>query len=314
MIIPSKCRVAVRLVPALVLGVALSTVMPLSGSGGLGYQAGGEEQPGSLPAEVAARLNELTFIYQVGEGETLGQVARRYGFEEELIRAMNYPAAEGDVEPGQYLVLPREPDRVHQVSPGDTVFGLAREYDVDVEEIVRANNLSAPEVLSVGQNLVIPGRPGAIPASGVVLKSVARGSSGAAHLAVSEGWVWPAEGEITSGYGPRKDGFHHGIDIAMAEGTEIVAARGGKVKFAGWLSSVYGWSVVLEHVGGLETVYAHLRSTRVSAGDSVAQGQPVGEAGSSGRATGPHLHFEVRRDGQPIDPLSVLPERKEGRA
>jgi murein DD-endopeptidase MepM/ murein hydrolase activator NlpD len=115
-------------------------------------------------------------------------------------------------------------------------------------------------------------------------------------------------GDITSGYGWRSDPihgaarFHRGIDIRAAYGQEIASAAAGRVVSAG-TEGGYGQSVVIEHAGGVRTRYAHLSMTMVAAGDEVGEGQVVGRAGRSGRATGTHLHFEVTtRDGEALDP------------
>jgi flagellar protein FlgJ len=118
------------------------------------------------------------------------------------------------------------------------------------------------------------------------------------------------EAKTTSGYGWRNDPlgagrkFHAGVDLRAAYGTEVPAAAAGEVTFAGDQSG-YGTTVVVRHGDGFETRYAHLSSTDVQTGDQVQAGQSVGRVGNSGRSTGPHLHFEVRRNGQQVDPAAV---------
>jgi murein DD-endopeptidase MepM/ murein hydrolase activator NlpD len=118
-------------------------------------------------------------------------------------------------------------------------------------------------------------------------------------------------GQVTSSFGWRQDPFakalkfHKGTDIAMPAGQEVPSAQSGKVTFAGEQSG-YGFTVVVEHEPGLSTRYAHLSAIDVSVGDAVLLGQTIGKSGASGRATGPHLHFEVIDDGRPIDPEEGL--------
>jgi flagellar protein FlgJ len=120
----------------------------------------------------------------------------------------------------------------------------------------------------------------------------------------------PLETTTTSGYGWRKDPlgqgrrFHAGVDLRAAYGTEVPAAAAGEVTFAGDQGG-YGTTVVVRHEDGFETRYAHLSSMQVQTGDRVEAGQSVGRVGNSGRSTGPHLHFEVRRNGQQVDPTAV---------
>jgi murein DD-endopeptidase MepM/ murein hydrolase activator NlpD len=113
-------------------------------------------------------------------------------------------------------------------------------------------------------------------------------------------------GVLFSRYGVRKGNRHDGIDIAAPEGTLVTAAAAGTVIFAGRQSG-YGAIVILRHREDLATVYAHASALLVSEGDDVEQGTPIARVGSSGRTTGPHLHFEVRRGTRPRNPLLYLP-------
>jgi murein DD-endopeptidase MepM/ murein hydrolase activator NlpD len=119
------------------------------------------------------------------------------------------------------------------------------------------------------------------------------------------GLFWPVNAPITSPFGWRWGRMHEGIDLGAAYGTPIAAAAAGVVIYAGWESG-YGNLTVIDHGGGLATAYGHQSRLAVSVGESVAQGQIIGYVGSTGHSTGPHLHFEVRVNGQPVDPLGYL--------
>jgi murein DD-endopeptidase MepM/ murein hydrolase activator NlpD len=129
--------------------------------------------------------------------------------------------------------------------------------------------------------------------------------------AVGQSFWLPVVGSIVSGYGWRADPFgegwkiHWGLDIAAPEGAPVAARAEGNVVFAGWAGS-YGLVVVLEHGRDWHTLYAHLRTVHVRVGDRVRAGAAIGEVGSTGRSTGPHLHFEVRYRGFPVDPIPYL--------
>jgi murein DD-endopeptidase MepM/ murein hydrolase activator NlpD len=128
-----------------------------------------------------------------------------------------------------------------------------------------------------------------------------------ASLGVSaQGFIWPLNGPVTSGYGPRWGRMHTGIDIDGYTGQPIVAAKDGRVIVASPYGG-YGNAVVVDHGGGIATLYAHMSSFGVSNGQSVAQGQIVGNVGCTGSCTGDHLHFEVRVNGAPASPLDYLP-------
>ncbi|MCS6783166.1 MAG: peptidoglycan DD-metalloendopeptidase family protein [Gloeomargarita sp. SKYBB_i_bin120] len=125
------------------------------------------------------------------------------------------------------------------------------------------------------------------------------------------GYIWPARGVLTSGFGPRWGRMHQGIDIAGPVGTPIVAAASGTVIFAGWNAGGYGNLVKIWHDNGSVTYYAHNHRILVRENQRVEQGQLIAEMGSTGFSTGPHLHFEIRkRDRGPVNPLAFLPSRR----
>lgn len=138
----------------------------------------------------------------------------------------------------------------------------------------------------------------------------ARGTKERPSWAPTGSFRWPVSGTITSRYGSRKifggTSFHGGIDIANSYGTDIVAADGGTVIYAGWMSS-YGYLVQIDHGNGYVTYYAHNSSLVVSVGDKVYKGQHIAEMGSTGRSTGNHCHFEVRYNGERQNPINYLP-------
>jgi len=190
----------------------------------------------------------------------------------------------------------------HVVRPGETLWRIARRYGVTVEEIARANGIPDPSRVRAGRRLFIPGgRPG--PASPPRRKAEGGSRSPAGA------WRWPVDGPVTSMFGaPRAHGrrAHTGIDIAAPPGTPVLAARAGRVTFAGRKGS-YGRLVVLDHGRGFASWYAHLSRITVRPGQHVETGTVLGRVGTSGNANGPHLHFEIRRRGRPLDPLVFLP-------
>jgi murein DD-endopeptidase MepM/ murein hydrolase activator NlpD len=135
----------------------------------------------------------------------------------------------------------------------------------------------------------------------------ARAAAGQASTATpsSAGLIWPVSGPITSPFGPRWGSFHQGIDIGVPMGTPIAAAAAGTVIYCGWEAG-YGNLVVIDHGGNLATAYGHQSSIAVSCGQHVDQGQTIGYVGCTGHCFGPHLHFEVRINGNPVDPLGYL--------
>jgi murein DD-endopeptidase MepM/ murein hydrolase activator NlpD len=128
--------------------------------------------------------------------------------------------------------------------------------------------------------------------------------------ATGDAIAWPVAGRLTSAYGPRGGRLHRGIDVAAPIGTPIRAAQDGTVRFAGWKGG-YGYTAVIAHGDGLTTRAAHQSELLVRRGQRVRRGQIIGRVGSTGSSTGPHLHFEIAVHGDELDPLEVLPARRE---
>ena len=136
------------------------------------------------------------------------------------------------------------------------------------------------------------------------------------RLAVQQAFIWPTQDAprvINSGFGARVDPlsgrqrYHKGLDIKAPAATPVVATADGVVAFSGWQSG-YGHIVVIGHAGGIETAYAHLSRRRVEEGERVDAGQWIGDVGATGRVTAPHLHYEVRKGGTPVNPVAFLPQ------
>ena len=137
------------------------------------------------------------------------------------------------------------------------------------------------------------------------IRAAQAGQSSGTSTVSSSGFIWPASGPVTSPFGWRWGRLHEGIDIGAAYGSPIHAAAAGTVIYCGWESG-YGNFVVIDHGGNLATAYGHQSSIAVTCGQRVEQGQTIGYVGSTGHSTGPHLHFEVRVNGNAVDPMGYL--------
>jgi len=193
------------------------------------------------------------------------------------------------------------------VRPGENLYRISLHYGVPVASLARANRLGDAAALEVGQTLRIPGArrgpadaPLLPPHSSPSLASVDAGGRGLA-------FGWPVHGAVSSRFGHRGWGHHEGIDIPASAGTTVLAAESGRVVHSAGRIGDYGNVVILKHAGPYATVYAHNRRNLVRDGDFVEKGQPIAQVGDSGNASGPHLHFEIRRDRLPQDPLLFLP-------
>jgi murein DD-endopeptidase MepM/ murein hydrolase activator NlpD len=165
--------------------------------------------------------------------------------------------------------------------------------------------------VAVGTRLFIPAARRASATASVALPAAIRPPGGGGRaLALRESnlaFDWPLRGQLSSGFGWRRKRNHDGIDIRAPRGTAVHAAEAGRVIHAGGGLGAYGRVVIVKHVGRYSTVYAHHDSIRVHEGEFVEKGDVLGTVGTSGNASGPHLHFELRRDRAPQDPLSYLP-------
>ena len=179
-----------------------------------------------------------------------------------------------------------------RIKKGDTLWSLAQLAGVSVDDIVALNNLSSAEEIRVGETLFIP------EGSAVTYASLASRDTVV--------YQWPITGKITSYFGVRASGFHHGLDIAAPAGTKIYAAREGTVTFAGYHSSVYGNTVIIDHGNNQRTLYAHAKTVLVKKGDRVTVNTAVATVGSTGNSTGNHLHFQININDIPVDPLIYL--------
>lgn len=186
-----------------------------------------------------------------------------------------------------------------QVKPTDTLDTLAKEFNVPKEKIQEAN---------VGKN-VAPGEWVFIPLKrGVLAQDFEARSFDPKGFLKSGEFLWPVPSSttISSGYGHRWGRAHEGIDISGRVGSHIVAAAEGVVVYSGSEIGGYGNITVIAHKNGFFSVYAHAKTNFTKQGQRVYRGQVISQIGMTGRTTGPHLHFEIRKNGEAIDPTSFL--------
>ena len=197
------------------------------------------------------------------------------------------------------LRVPSVEGILHDVRFGQTLGEIAAIYEAAVQDIVDfpANAITDPNTLTEGDTLLVVGGERIPPPWQSSIVIVAREES-------SAGFIWPVVDYITSYFGPTHP---LGIDI-NAPYVPVAASQAGQVVFAGGDACCsYGLYVDIVHPGGYETRYAHFSEIYVSIGETVAQGQIIGVSGNTGRSTGPHVHFEVRRNGYIVNPLRFLP-------
>ena len=232
--------------------------------------------------------------------------------------------------------------QTHTVAPGETLYRISRRYNTTIENLMRANRINSPQDLSVGQTLTIPGASASpkdkllarvnraidgVPApnsettaasaqSAVTETDAAQNAKAAKRIARSinprfagmPGKIWPVEGgQLARGFGQSGSGITHtGLNITAEAGTPIMAIDDGEVIYAGNGLASYGNMILVRHRDGLVSAYGHNQQNFVVRGDKVRKGEVIATIGNTGSVAAPQLHFEVRRDAKPLDPLGFI--------
>ena len=251
----------------------------------------------SSPAQ-ARPLTPLVH-YRVTRRDTVESIAARAGITMDTLVQINRLPSPPVLDPGQRLIVPPIDGTMIRVDPDQRLDVLAQTFRVDVSALRAVNGLAIDARLP--KDLFIPamrtediGQPAGSPD----VEGTSSNPAGSREHLIR--FAWPTKGIITQYFWE----FHPGIDIANDVGTPEVAADAGQVVFAGW--GDYGIYVEIEHSNGFHTVYGHMSRADVSTGQAVTKGQVIGLMGATGRATGPHLHFEIRYQGVPQNPLDLL--------
>ena len=250
---------------------------------------------------------------RVGAGDTVYALSRHHNIGVRDIIHANQLKPPYKLLVGQTLRLPIA--RFHTARAGETLYGLSQQYGVDMSALVRANAIPAPYRLVIGHRLRLPGavpratnrvlQTDAKPAQPV--KRAAKGLPTKPPSRASKYFLWPAEGRLLSSFGPKEGGLHNdGINFSLSQGAPIRASENGVVAYAGNELPGYGNLLLVRHDGGWISAYAHNETLLVSRGDLVTRGQVISHAGSTGNVSSPQAHFELRRNGKPVNPIKYL--------
>lgn len=245
----------------------------------------------------------LIVIHEVRRRENLWTVARKYGVTVDTIRSFN-DLENRTISVRQRLKIPSKKGILHKIRKRESLWDISRAYKLSLNEILKANNISNTSMLRPGQAIFLPG----VNYNYRYYKGYQKDYQGK----LPSFMIRPVSGRISSGFGNRRHPifgrmmFHAGIDVKAPCGTKIKAAMSGKVAYSGWYFGL-GRTVMIIHENNYATRYAHNLKNLVKAGEYVKQGQVIALVGSSGLATGPHLHFEVHKKGIPQNPLKYLP-------
>lgn len=248
-----------------------------------------------MPKEFSRTELLLYKFHKIEPGDTISDMAQKYGLNPDSIISVNGITNARTLPTGRILKIPNQDGILYQVKNGDTLQDVEKKFDTNKQSILMANELFS-ENLKPNTSIFIPG---------------AKLDIVDLHEINGDLFAWPVRGRITSKYGYRADPFtqtrqfHSGLDIAVPKGTPIKAAMPGRVAFAGY-DSTYGNYVVIQHHSGYRTLYGHMSVIRTKPGAYVETGERIGDAGSTGRSTGPHLHFTVYKNNRTVDPHPLI--------
>jgi murein DD-endopeptidase MepM/ murein hydrolase activator NlpD len=277
----------------------------------------------NLHTTIPTRSRTDPVDYTVVEGDSVFGIALAFGVTPESVLWANYDQLNDnphELSPGMSLVIPPVDGVLYQWQEGDTIQGVAERFEAEVEAILgwSGNRLDLTDpVIESGTYVMVPG--GHREFQQWVVPTIPRGQAGVSSSLYGAGtceggydgaygtggFIWPADNHYISGNDYWSG--HLAIDIAAGLGAAVYAADSGVVVFSGPAIGGYGNMIMIDHGNGYQTLYAHLSSVRAGCGASVLQGQYIGASGSTGRSTGPHLHFEVRYLGGFVNPWFVLP-------
>ena len=260
------------------------------------------EDPG-IDTQVSDKVRDKILEYEVQVGDTIKSISAKFDVSESTIKWQNGLTSD-KIKIGQKLQILPVTGIAHKVQKGDTVYSIAKKYDSDPQAIADFpfNSFSNDETfeLAIGQTVIVPDgvRPADIP-TGPRIRQI---TPDAGTVVASGQFVWPTAGSITQ----RFSWYHPGVDIANRGLPAVLAADSGKVVSAGWSPAGYGNHIIIDHGNGYKTLYAHLSKIYVIPGQTVGRGSPIGQMGSTGKSTGPHLHFEIYLNGGKLNPLNFL--------
>jgi len=262
--------------------------------------------------EAAKKTRDKPLDYQVKQGDTISGIAANFGLKTDTILWANSMTGRSYLQPGQNLTIPPVDGVLYTIKSGDTISRLAQRYDTEASKIISFNKLADASDIAIGDTILLPDATPYTPPAPIVKTKVAPVTAlftgrqpDAAQEAASSGdsLVWPTTTRRISQYYSWR---HTGLDIDGEFGDLIWAAGDGVVSRVQYLKYDYGYNVIIDHGGGVQTLYAHFQKIYVKPGQQVKKGEVLGEMGSTGRSTGSHLHFEIRINSSRINPLSRI--------
>ena len=233
-------------------------------------------------------INQIN-LHTVKKGENLWSIAQKYNINIDTLIGANDISNMNKIKPGEKIKILPVKGILYKLGPGENLGSIANRFNISIKNILKSNNIKDADKVQQGRLLILPGA-----------KPEFSYKDRLQQLFIS-----PVHAPISSDYGMRWGRMHEGVDYSINTGTAIRAAGTGRVTYSGWVSG-YGNTVIIEHQRGLKTLYAHNSKLLVNVGEKVYRGEIISESGNTGNTTGPHLHFEVRVNGRPANPINYL--------
>lgn len=269
----------------------------------------------SLAAEASATdvKREKVIEYEVKPGDVVGNIAKLYNVSVDTILVTNNLTARSYIRPGDKLKILPVDGITYKIEKGDTISKIAKRFEAKPEDIIAFNKLKDDgSDIVIGEELILPGGRQPVPVKTVIVRNTQPSRAFnkivappvSINVPAGSGYIWPTAARIITQYFGLR---HTGLDIAGPVGTPIYAMRGGTViKSQCGYNGGYGCYIIIDHGNGLQTLYGHNSKLYVSPGQTVSQGEVISLMGSTGRSTGPHVHFEVRVNGRRVNPLQYV--------
>lgn len=268
---------------------------------------GTEERKEPSAEEKQAEDSVSYTSYTVKEGDTVSSIAESFNLLPETILGVNIIDSSGEIRRGMKLRIPDRDGQVYIIQSGDSLSEIAHSYDMGYLTLAEINDLNPNAIIYPGDELFIPkvAVPGEDTNAGTAMGE-------GEVISIEEIFIWPAEGDLMTTFGEKRDPItaeikdFYGIDISNETGTPVIASMGGTVDEISRDVTTDNGKLIRISKGEYLTIYAHLDVILVEPGETVEQGQLIGEMGNTGKSLEPHLYFAIQRNGNSLDPLTLI--------
>ncbi|MCF7944086.1 MAG: peptidoglycan DD-metalloendopeptidase family protein [Spirochaetia bacterium] len=267
----------------------------------------GTEERNESSAEETSEDSVSYTSYTVKEGDTVSSIAESFNLLPETILGVNIIDSSGEIRRGMKLRIPDRDGQVYIIQSGDSLSEIAHSYDMGYLTLAEINDLNPSAIIYPGDELFIPKVTISDEETNAEI-----GNGEDEEISLGELFIWPAEGNLMTTFGEKRDPItaeikdFYGIDISNVTGTPVIASMGGTVEEISRDVTTDNGKLIRISKGEYTTIYAHLDVILVEPGETVEQGQLIGEMGNTGKSLEPHLYFAIQRNGNSLDPLTLV--------